>query len=201
MNTNVEFPEYVILADTAFLQDTVQDVRNIMSLRLGRQLPLLDLSLWFTCLLLDAGVRGTDHDVQILLADGSGRQDAWQASLPAGPAEVDGKACRTALGELAFSVVSAEGLASSSNLYRDLMRLVLNDASVSRLLLVPAPGKDNWPDTLAAVRDDLGLNDRDLMDRVCLFGLEPPSQPLPCPWLPLVYPLAHTLGIREDELK
>ena len=69
------------------------------------------------------------------------------------PEPVDGKACRTALGELSFSVVSAEGLASSQNLYEDLMRLVLNDTAVKRLLLVPAPGKDDWAETLSALSE------------------------------------------------
>ena len=201
MDKNVKFPEYVVLVDTAFLQRVVRDVRTVMSGRLGRQLPPLDLPLWLTCLLLDAGVRGADNNVQILLADGSGKPEGWEACCPSSRAEVDGKACRTALGELSFSVVSAEGLASSQNLYEDLMRLVLNDTAVKRLLLVPAPGKDDWAETLSALQKDLGLTGQDLDARVCLFGMEPPRQALPCPWLPLAYPLAHTLGIREDELK
>ena len=199
MDTNVKFPEYVVLVDAAFLQSAVRDVRRVMSLRLGRQLPLLDLPMWFTCLLLDAGVRGADNEVQILLADSDGRQGAWEACHPSTPGEVDGKACRTALGELSFSVVSAEGLASSQNLYHDLMRLVLNDASVRRLLLVPAPGKDDWQDVLPQMQQDLGLTNQDLAERVCLFSLEPPRQTLPCPWLPLVYSLAHVFGMQEDE--
>ena len=112
MDTNVKFPEYVVLVDAAFLQSAVRDVRRVMSLRLGRQFPLLDLPMWLTCLLLDAGVRGADNEVQILLADSDGRQGAWEACHPSTPGEVDGKACRTAGAERCFGKASLAGARS-----------------------------------------------------------------------------------------
>lgn len=68
-NTELKFSERVILLDVAFLNRTVGMVQEVMSARLGRPLPKLDLAAWLDCLLLDAGIRDfSSAEVQVLLA-------------------------------------------------------------------------------------------------------------------------------------
>lgn len=200
-STNVKFPQYVVLIDGAFLRETVGIVRQVMGDRLGRALPLLDLPEWLTCLLLDAGVRGEGHEVQVLLVEEDKLQAVWTDCSPALPAEVDGKACRTALGELAFSVVSSEELATTQHLYCDLAALVLNDPAVELLLLVPAAGEDRLREALVQLQKDMGREAGSIEQRARWFCMAPPHGALPCPWLPLAYSFMHTLGIGEDELR
>lgn len=54
---NLKLSERVILIDVSFLNQTVEMVREVMSARLGRPLPMFDLVAWLDCLLLDAGIR------------------------------------------------------------------------------------------------------------------------------------------------
>ena len=81
MNINWKFAEYVILLDSSFLRQTVRMVKEVMTARLSRPLPPLDLVAWFDCLLLDAGLRGKDYEVQVLLTHEAG-MDKLDGCLP-----------------------------------------------------------------------------------------------------------------------
>ena len=196
MNPNIQFPEQVILLDAAFLQDTLHSIHRIMSERLGRTLPPLDLPTWLTCLLLDAGVRNTDNEVQVLVADESKHRTTWTTCQPDHPEAIDGKACHTALGELAFSVVSGESLTDAHSLYRDLMRLVLNDHGVKKMLLIPNTTNNELQATLQQLQKELGTWNANLYG--CF--LDTSSHTPLYEQLPLVYSLAHAWGIRAEEL-
>ena len=195
METNIRFPEQVILLDADFLHETISDIHRILSEKLGRTLPPLDVASWLTCLLLDAGVRGTGNEVQAIVA-GSRHNTAWPCCLPGKPAEIDGQACRTALGELSFSVVSAEGLAATDALYSDLTGLVLNDPAVKTLLLVSARSNEALDATLQQLQKTLGTWNC----HVYACTLQMSGRQLLCEQLPITYSLAHAWGIRADEL-
>lgn len=138
----LKLSERVILVDVSFLNRTVGMVREVMSARLGRPLPVLDLATWLDCLLLDAGIRDfSSAEVQVLLVQGTDG-DALSACVPSLLSDLDGKACRTRLAEYVFSVVPTENMATAEALYRDLLALVLNNTSVRQALLVPAMSAD-----------------------------------------------------------
>ena len=69
---DLKLSERVILIDVSFLNQTVKVVREVMSARLGRPLPMFDLVAWLDCLLLDAGIRDfSSAEVQVLLVQGA----------------------------------------------------------------------------------------------------------------------------------
>ncbi len=202
-NTDMKFSENVVLLDVAFLRGMVRRVREVMGERLGRELPPLDLVEWITCLLLDAGVRGGGNEVQVLLVHAGTEAKALDGCLPASLDELDGKACGTVLGEYSFSVVTDEGLAGGRHLYLDLLALLLNGGNLRSLLLLPSA---EMPDAdvegaMVQARTDMGEEAGRNLSRTHWFRMSPPAQALPCQWCPVVYSLAHVLGIREDELK
>lgn len=200
---DIKFSENVILLDVAFLNGMVHRVREIMGQKLGRELPPLDLVEWLTCLLLDAGVRGDGNEVQVLLVHADGHDTRLDACLPASLKELDGKACATPLGEFSFAGVTGEGLATGEHLYFDLMTLLLNDSGLRTLLLVPSTevSDEEMENVMLQVRKDMGQDADRILSHTHWFRTLPPERTLPCQWCPVVYSLAHVLGIREDELK
>lgn len=204
MNTaDIKFAEHVVLLDVAFLKGMVRGVREVMARKLGRELPPLDLVEWITCLLLDAGVRGGGNEVQVLLVQAGKQGGELDGCLPAALDALDGQACATPLGECSFTVVTDEGLAAGTHLFFDLMTLLLNDSSLKTLLLVPSAEQpdEEVDNVMLQVREDMGEEAGKALSRTHWFRLTPPQGALPCQWCPVVWSLAHVLGIREDELK
>lgn len=202
-NTDLRFSERVILLDVSFLNQTVQMVREVMSVRLARPLPKLDLAAWLDCLLLDAGIRDfSSAEVQVLLAQGA-EGDVLEACIPSLLSDLDGKACRTSLAEYVFSVVPAENMVAAESLFQDLLALVLNNASVRQLVLVPSAASDEgklnglMAEILQERNGNAGVGD---VQAVC-FWMEVPALPSACLWCPVVPSLAHVLGIRSEELR
>lgn len=199
----LKLSERVILVDVSFLNRTVGMVREVMAARLGRPLPVLDLAAWLDCLLLDAGIRDfSSAEVQVLLVQGTDG-DALSACMPSLLSDLDGMACRTGLAEYVFSVVPTEKMATAETLYRDLLALVLNNASVRQALLVPAMSADEEKlnEVTGEVLRERRKNAEGADVQAVWFGLERPSCPVVCQWCPVVPSLAHVLGIREEELR
>lgn len=194
----MKFSENVILIDVSFLNEMVCNVKDFFGMRLGRELPNIDLPAWLTYLSLDAGLREENHEIQILLV-----RDAASDNLlccePSDLKQLDGMACSTPLGEFLFSAVSAEDFVSSEQLYLELMTLLLDSKDVKRLLLVPfhAVYGDKVED---ALRKSLLGKSEEECGKAYYFAMEEPSQPLPCKWDFVIYSLAHTFGIKSDEL-
>ncbi len=202
MNTDWKFTKNVILLDTSFINQTVRMVSEVMSARMGRPLPPLDLVAWLDCLLLDAGLRGTNQEVQVLLTR-ENKEDSLHRCAPASLSQLDGQACRTTLAEYTFYVVGTEGLTTHEELYNDLLTLLLHDEGIQTRLLVPSAKADE--SQLNALLQK-GLKDRknsssEHKGETVWFRLEAPSSPLACTWCPAVPSLAHVLGIRDEDLK
>ena len=77
MNTDIKFAANVILIDTEFLNNTIHEIRQVLSERIGRPLPPLDLVQWATCLLLDGGFTAV-----LLRKTGSTEVLCWYRHLP-----------------------------------------------------------------------------------------------------------------------
>lgn len=197
MEPAIKFSEHVILIDADFLQNTISHIRRILSERMERTLPPIDLPTWLTYLLLDADVRGEHNDIQILVTDNARQQTHWEACTPHSAHDIDGKACHTALGECSFSVITSEGLTTPTSLYQDLMGLVLNDATVKKLLLVTTMNEDELNDTLRQWQQELETCKAQLY-----YGsIVSPAHQQYYTWLPLTYSLSHAWNLRENELK
>lgn len=200
MENNVKFSKNVILVDVSFLDETVSDIKSFLGERLGRTLPDVDLPAWLSYLALDAGLREGDNEIQVLLVHG-GEVSALPHCRPADLKELDGVACRTPLGEFAFSRVSSAGMAASSDLFIDLMHLALDSADVECLALVPFhrlyAGKVE-----EELRKCLGKQEKQKeAGRVVYFMMAAPQVPIPCVTDSVLYSLSHALGIKPEELE
>ncbi len=199
INNGLKFAEHVILLDATFLTEMLGGIRGQMSTELGRDLPPFDVVSWLTCLALDAGIRGEEKEWSVLLVHEQGQQ-MLSGCTPESLKEYDGQACRTVIGELAFFPMSGEGMVTNTELYVDLLGLLMRDDAVKELLLVPPMGVNGVKveEALQAAYDA----EKEKQVRVTWFGMEQPqlSEEM-CKWIPVSYSLAYAWGIRSDELR
>lgn len=202
MDTNWKFAKNVVLLDSAFIYNTVRMIREVMSSRLGRLLPPLDLVAWLDCLLLDAGIREENAEVQVLLTHDAGT-DLLGECEPSSLSKLDGQACRTALAEYTFYAVSAGRMVTSEELYTDLLRLTLNDAQIEKRLLIPSLSVEEGrlDQLMRTVWKEMGNRMNELAEQTLWFRMQAPDVPLACHWCSVVPSLAHVLGIRSEEME
>lgn len=199
MEDKVKFSENVLLIDAAFLNEVACNAKEFLGARLGRELPNIDLPAWLSYLALDAGLRGNDNEIQILLLH---HEDVRKLECcePSGLDDLNGKACRMPLGEFLFSCVTPAGMTSCEELYLDLMSLALDSADVKRLMLVPF-----HPSYGERVEEELNKyfngKSEEECGRAVYFVMEKPMQPILSRWDFIIYSLAQAFGIKSDELK
>ena len=136
MEDKIKFPANVILIDVAFLNEVVYGAKNFLEGKLGRKLPDVDLPAWLSYLALDAGLREQENEVEVLLVH-TPAADVLKCCEPSDVNKLNHQACRTPLGEFAFSSVTSSGLVSTEELFLDLMNLALDSADVKCLMLLP----------------------------------------------------------------
>lgn len=198
MKEKIKFPENVILIDVAFLNEVVCGAKQFFENRLGRALPAIDLPAWLSYLALDAGLREKENEVEVLLVHDPATKTLGCCD-PSDLEGLNGQACRTPLGEFAFSSVTSSGLVSTDELFLDLMNLALDAADVKCLMLLPlyAAYGGRVEEKLSDFFKEKGEEER---GRAVYFAMQPPAQPVPCRCESVIYSLAHAFGIRADEL-
>lgn len=188
-----------MLMDVAFLNEIAGGIPGFLGKKLGRELPGIDLPAWLSYLALDAGLRGGQNEIQVLLVHDEATRGLKNCE-PSALTALDGMACRTPVGEFSFSCVTPAGMASCEELYLDLMNLTLDSADVKCLMLVPF-----HPLYAGAVEDGLRKFSKEKGGEACgkavYFMLNQPSQPVPARCEPINYSLLQALGVKPDELK
>ena len=97
-NARIKLSETVMVIDVAYLNFVINDLKKYFEPLLGRSLQTVDLALFTMYLAMDAGVKGSDNDVQILLVydEQSGK---LEHCLPSDlKSELDGVAFKASLG-------------------------------------------------------------------------------------------------------
>lgn len=136
-NTQIKLSETVMVIDVAYLNFVINDLRKYFEPLLGRSLQTVDLALFTMYLAMDAGLKGSDNDVQVLLVYDK-QSGKLEHCLPSDlKNELDGVAFKASLGEFSFMAVPSEGFVSRGDLYLDLLQIVLNAAEVKKLIVVP----------------------------------------------------------------
>lgn len=199
MEEKAKFSENVILIDVAFWNKIVCKVQKILSTELGRELPDVDLPAWLTYLSLDAGLRGDANEIQVVLLHDEGTHHLKNCH-PVSLDSLDGMACRTSLGEFAFSSVTPAGITSCEAMFLDLMNLALDSAEVKQLMLIPFHSLygDRVEDGLREFFKGKGEEE---CSRATYFVMEEPLSPLPCRYDFISYSLLQAFGVKSDELK
>ena len=201
-NARIKLSETVMVIDVAYLNFVINDLKKYFEPLLGRSLQTVDLALFTMYLAMDAGVKGSDNDVQILLVydEQSGK---LEHCLPSDlKSELDGVAFKASLGEFSFMAVPSEGFVSRGDLYLDLLQIVLNSAEVKKLVTVPFNeeyGKE-VEDVLKEFTAESSGRKENAKD-IVYFRMEEPEAPAVCHWEMLGYPLMSVLGIRSEELQ
>lgn len=194
MNEKIEFSEYVILLDVAFMNQVVSGLKKDYEDRSQQFLPPMDIVSWLTCVALDAGIRGANNSMQVLLLHDAtiSQLDCCQPSLLA---DIDAKACQTSLGEFSFTCVNTAQLTTSADLFVDLMRLAIDSAQVKRVILLPmhATYGKRVEEELCELLKDKSKEER---EKPFYFTLFEPEKNLPCMHDSVVFSLAHVLGIK-----
>lgn len=198
MDDKIKFSPNVILLDVTFLNELVSNARTFLSVRLGRELPDVDLPSWLTYLALDAGLREGDNEIQVLLVHDEATRK-MKCCLPAELESLNGMACRTPLGEFIFSCVTTAQITDCEHLFLDLQTLAMDSADVQCLMLVPY-----HPRYGEQVEEELRkcLKEKSGEERLkaVYFTMSQPEKPLPCRWDYVIYSLAKAFGISADEM-
>ncbi len=198
MENKIRFSENVILMDVAFLNEMVCGGKRFLEDKLGRELRRIDLPSWLSYMALDAGIRGSDNELQVLLVH---NEDTYRLECcePAGLKQLDAQACRTSLGEFAFSCVTPAKITSCEELFLDLMTLALDSSDVKCLLLLPF-----HPVYGRRVEDELCNFFKEKSEeerrRAVYFVMEKPAVTIPVRWDFANYSILQALGVKPDEL-
>lgn len=108
-----------VLVDTAYAEQVAGGIREHFSQELGRNLPPVDLPNWLDCLVLDAGLRPGDNQVQVVLIHPK-NTTTLQQFIPCDFSEqLDGQAFKDNLGEFSFHSVCVEDIVSTEQLISD----------------------------------------------------------------------------------
>lgn len=169
---------------------------------LGRSLQTVDLALFTMYLAMDAGLKGSDNDVQVLLVYDK-QSGKLEHCLPSDlKNELDGVAFKASLGEFSFMAVPSEGFVSRGDLYLDLLQIVLNAAEVKKLIVVPF--NEEYGKEVENVLRECALENaghKEEAKDIVYFRMEEPAAPAVCRWEMLGYPLMSVLGIRSEDLQ
>lgn len=198
MEDKVKFSKNVILVDVAFLNQIVYHAKRVLGERMECEFPKIDLVAWLGYLSLDAGLRGSDNEIQVILV----HDEATHELNCFEPIDLDGlnaMGCRTALGEFVFSCVTPARITSCEALYLDLMNLALDSADVKCLMLVPFHPLygDRVEDGL---RNFFEGKDEEQCSRAVYFVMEKPLTPVLARWDLIINSLAQAFGIKSDDL-
>lgn len=195
----VEWAENVLLVDADFLDQLVFDITAQLERVLNRRLPSLHLTRWADFVCLDAGLRPGNNDIQVLIIYDSPNATARKLQ----PAELDtalnGKACRTNLGELCFASFPVEpSLTTRWQLFAQSAQVLLQSSRVKRLMLVGDMTQLGQQVPAAAKALTEALNTAEGKS-ITVFQMQAQAD-LRCQQELLSYSLMAALGIRPEDL-
>lgn len=200
MTDKVKLAENVVLVDVAYFNSVIEDMKAYFENRLGRKLQDIYTEEWLSYLLLDAGIREGNNEIDVLFVHDA-QMDKLSFCNPANlQKELNGVGYNNLLGEFSFTAVSSEGLTSRENLYLDLLTLAVNSADVRQLLLVPF--YEIYGDKLRPVLREYGEEPDSKINKVItLFSMDQPTRTFGYQWDLLGYSLMRALGIKADDLE
>lgn len=167
----VNWSKNIIIADADYADHVAFDLIVNFERMLGRRIPQADLSQWLIDIALDGRLRPGDHETQVVLIHDHKSPKLINFAPADYAGELDGKAFRSQqLGEFIINcIATGEEGAEKADVLTDLVRLLLTEDGVTRLMVVPDGGdKTLWQDLRAALRD---VDDE--KKHVTLFTMQP----------------------------
>ena len=188
----IKLTETVVLVDTSYLNFVVSYMKGFYEKVLGRVLQDMDVSIWATCLTLDAGIKEGANDIQFLFVYDNTHPSLVHAIPSDLTKDLNGVAFRCPYGEYSFASVPTEGMVTREELFLDLLSIVADSADVKRILVVGF--QEEYGEKLVAALNEIKGKD------VIQFLIGAPASADNYRWDTLAYPVMQALGIRGDEI-
>ncbi len=205
MNDNfqlpVNFPENVMLMDVALLNREVASMHRSMSWGLKRELPLIDMIQWITCLGLDGDVTLYGQNTQVIFVHESPETRLSVAAQPDFLHEDGASFFVPEVNKFDLSSVHPAGFTDTSHLYFDLMHILLDSKDVKNLMLLYSPDLYG-----PSVRDELlrlaAENGPEAVSKACLYEFGPAAlNKYPYRQVNVIMSLAHVFGIKREDVE
>jgi hypothetical protein len=189
-----QWAENMIVADADYVSRVAFNLIVNFERMLGRRIPPADLARWLECVALDGGLRGSNHEIGVVLVH---EKDATKLEnfQPDGyEAQLNGKAFMSALGEFTVNAVAVESFTTKEQLMADIVEMLVSQGEVRRLAIVPNAEEGDTVDRLRRILQ------RAEGDRVVTLLAMQPLMGSCFRQEILGYSLMQAMGIRGDEL-
>ena len=191
---NIKWSENVILVDADYVDKVAFNLIVNFERMIGRRIPQADFARWIDCVALDGGLREGEHETQVVLLYGNGRQKLDNFTPGDYHEALNGKAFKDHLGEFIINAYPSEAIVGKDQQFADMLQLVCGQEEVKRVMVIPNAEDEGQYNKVRKI-----LQQADEEKRVTVFAM----QPLPGGNFRqeiLGYSLMAALGIRSEEL-
>ncbi|MFA6727831.1 MAG: DUF6621 family protein [Prevotella sp.] len=195
-HSNIKWTENVIIADADYIDKVAFNLTVNFERMLNRKIPQADISQWAVDIALDGGLREGNHETQVVFIHEQSHSKLENFNPSVYTKELNAQAFKDPkLGEFILSSISTEENISKDDLFLDIVKEVISQKEVKRVMVVPDAEEGEQYDR---IRQTLSYLDDD-SKRITVFAMQPMPggnfrQEI------LGYSLMNALGIHAEEI-
>jgi len=195
-HSNIKWTENVIIADADYIDKVAFNLTVNFERMLNRKIPQADISQWAVDIALDGGLREGNHETQVIFIHEQSHSKLENFNPSVYTKELNAQAFKDPkLGEFILSSISTEENISKDDLLLDIVKEVISQKEVKRVMVVPDAEEGEQYDR---IRQTLSYLDDD-SKRITVFAMQPMPggnfrQEI------LGYSLMNALGIHAEEI-
>lgn len=195
-HSNIKWTENVIIADADYIDKVAFNLTVNFERMLNRKIPQADISQWAVDIALDGGLREGNHETQVIFIHEQSHSKLENFNPSVYTKELNAQAFKDPkLGEFILSSISTEENISKDDLFLDIVKEVISQKEVKRVMVVPDAEEGEQYDR---IRQTLSYLDDD-SKRITVFAMQPMPggnfrQEI------LGYSLMNALGIHAEEI-
>lgn len=195
-HSNIKWTENVIIADADYIDKVAFNLTVNFERMLNRKIPQADISQWAVDIALDGGLREGNHETQVVFIHEQSHSKLENFNPSVYTKELNAQAFKDPkLGEFILSSISTEENISKDDLFLDIVKEVISQKEVKRVMVVPDAEEGEQYDR---IRQTLSYLDDD-SKRITVFAMQPMPggnfrQEI------LGYSLMNALGIHAKEI-
>ncbi len=195
-HSNIKWTENVIIADADYIDKVAFNLTVNFERMLNRKIPQADISQWAVDIALDGGLREGNHETQVVFIHEQSHSKLENFNPSVYTKELNAQAFKDPkLGEFILSSISTEENISKDDLFLDIVKEVISQKEVKRVMVVPDAEEGELYDR---IRQTLSYLDDD-SKRITVFAMQPMPggnfrQEI------LGYSLMNALGIHAEEI-
>ncbi len=195
-HSNIKWTENVIIADADYIDKVAFNLTVNFERMLNRKIPQADISQWAVDIALDGGLREGNHETQVVFIHEQSHSKLENFNPSVYTKELNAQAFKDPkLGEFILSSISTEENISKDDLLLDIVKEVISQKEVKRVMVVPDAEEGEQYDR---IRQTLSYLDDD-SKRITVFAMQPMPggnfrQEI------LGYSLMNALGIHAEEI-